>query len=190
MPLLGMGAAGLIWTFGRRRKGEVKMADKAMILNKLLPEVSSEFKGIPRQWNQAGPDTNAMRASERENENDRQKWGLIRGLEINCVVSESKTLVFPIIPFDGPILQGHAPYVPAAPGPHWTGVRDLASVGTFDYWTNDHHVACAPPCAGVILVRDALPCHASQRHAHARWRCESGLRAQVLFFLDVHPIRR
>jgi|TARA_E500000081_G_scaffold155327_1_gene195720 hypothetical protein len=44
-----MGAAGLIWTFGRRRKGEVKMADKAMILNKLLPEVSSEFKGIPRQ---------------------------------------------------------------------------------------------------------------------------------------------
>ncbi|MDG1856231.1 MAG: hypothetical protein P8J66_04445 [Verrucomicrobiota bacterium] len=72
MPLLGMGPTGLIWTFGRHRKGEVKMANKAMILREMLPEVYFDFRGIPRQWNQAGPVTPATRASERENENDRQ----------------------------------------------------------------------------------------------------------------------
>ncbi len=48
------------------------MANKAMILSEMLPEVYFDFRGIPRQWNQAGPVTPATRASERENENDRQ----------------------------------------------------------------------------------------------------------------------
>ena len=72
MPLLGMGPTGLIWTFGRHWKGEVKMANKTMILVKMLTEVYFDFSGIPWQWNQAGPDAPATRASEREDENDRQ----------------------------------------------------------------------------------------------------------------------
>ena len=55
MPLLGMEPTGLIWTFGRHWKGEVKMANKTMILVKMLTEVYFDFTGIPWQWNQAGP---------------------------------------------------------------------------------------------------------------------------------------
>ena len=72
MPLLGMGPTGLIWTFCRHRKGEVKTANKAMILNKMLPEVYFDFKGIPSQWDQARPAPPATGASERENKNDLQ----------------------------------------------------------------------------------------------------------------------
>jgi hypothetical protein len=72
MPLLGMGPRGLIWTFGRHWKSEVKMANNAMMLNGARPEVYLDSQGIPWQWNQTGPDAPATGASERENKNDWQ----------------------------------------------------------------------------------------------------------------------